>query len=668
MAPVRLTPHSPYTAVVMSHTFNRINMLRQLLTLVFLLIFLNTVLSRSTDTPISFTGCFLKDCSAFDNDSTIRFGFLEVLENRDRTEGKKLKLAFVILESLSKEPKAPLLFLSGGPGSESIKNVNKWKSHFLRLDRDIILTDFRGIGYSSKPFCEGLTEDYFNIVAANFTPEEEQQAKMKVVFNCFDSLGSQGFEFDQYRSQSIVHDLESLRRSLGYKQWNLYGGSYGTRLGQTYLRDAPEGVRAFVSEATHPVGINVLGNEVSSYRQSLNEIFELCQNSPTCEGQFAKLTARFYSAIEKLKNQPIVLVDKNFPNGKFYIDFQNAHQIFQQLLYFRSFYVAFPWLVKALENEDYEAFRNIVYFLRERIDHISMVNYLMVLRNEAFANVTLSNLQTTDPLYNALAFTEADYDIFHQMDFIPYDSIEKKPVTSDIPTLILAGSLDPISPPQHGKFVHQNLPNSYYMEFAGMGHGVMSSDCAKKITIEFLNQPILEPDRQCLERLTETQIEFLPNIYENGKITTMLRQMVLNFDIRLLLPLSLAFILWIVSMILALINFFRQRKGQADAVRTRFIIRLTSTFICFLFFGLAWFVYVTVENHELLILVGLVNQASFLFLLSPLIIIGSLFSIFLLIKNWNILDGKSDKVLNTALTVVHLMVIFILFTFDLFPA
>jgi pimeloyl-ACP methyl ester carboxylesterase len=643
-------------------------MFRQLLSLVFILIFLNAASSQNEDSPISFTGCFLKDCSEFDNDSTIRFGFLEVLENRDSTEGKKLKLAFVILESLSKESKAPLLFLSGGPGSESIKNINRWKSHFLRQERDIILTDFRGIGYSSNPICDGLTDDYFNVVAANFTPEEEQQAKMKVVFNCFDSLRSRGFEFGQYRSKVIVHDLESLRRSLGYKQWNLYGGSYGTRLGQTYLRDAPEGVRAFVSEATHPVGVNVLGNEVSSYRQSLNELFELCQNNPTCEGQFANLTVRFYSMVEKLKDQPIILEDKNFPTGKFYIDFQNTHQIFQQLLYFRSFYVAFPWLVKALENEDYEAFKNIVYFLRERIDHVSMANYLMVLRNEAFANVTLSKVQRIDPLNNALAFTEADYHIFHQMDFIPYDSIEKNPVTSDIPTLILAGSLDPISPPQHGKFVHQNFSNSYYMEFTGMGHGVMSSDCAKKITSAFLDQPTLEPDRQCLERLTESQIAFLPNIYENGKITTMLRQMALNLELRLLLPLGLAFILWIISMIQASINFFRQKKGQANAVRTRFIIRLTSTLICFLFLGLGWFVYVTVANHELLILVGLVNHARFLFWLSPLIIIGALCSIYLLIKNWNIMDQNSDKFLNTALTVVHLMVIFILFTFDLFPA
>ena len=624
-------------------------------------------MSRTLET-LSYSACFLEDCSGVENDSTIKFGYLRVIENRESTNGNELNLAFVILKSLSNDPKPdPIVYLSGGPGSQSIRNLDKWKVHFLRQERDIILTDFRGIGYSAKPICSNLTDEYFNLVASNYSPEEEQKAKMKIVLECFDALKLQGFDFGSYRSQSIVFDLEALRKALNYKQWNLYGGSYGTRLGQTYLRDAPEGVRAFISEATHPVGIDVLGNEVSTYRQSLDELFDLCRNSPDCKMQFKKLEPRFYSAMEKLKKQPIVIEDEYLPNGRFYIDFQNAHQIFQQLLYFRSFYVAFPWFIKAIENEDYEAFKNIIYFLKDRFGHISMVNYLMVLRNDAFANIKQSDLPENDPLYKALAFTEADFNIFHRMNFVSYDSIESEPVKSDVPTLILAGSMDPISPPQHGKFVHQNFTNSYYMEFAGMGHGVMSNECAKKITRAFLNQPQLEPDRGCLESLTESKVAFLPKIYENGKITTFIRRLALNQDIKLVLPLGLAFILWILALLQATIGLFKKSTQPFSLMRTRLIIRSVSTITCLLFVGLAWYVYHTFIHHELLILVGLVNQVSLVFWLSPLIIVGSLISLFLIIKDWHLMERTGDKILNASQAIVQLSVAVVIFVFNLFP-
>lgn len=617
---------------------------------------------------ITFTDCFLADCSDFDNDSTISFGFLEVLENPDSSNGKRLKIAFAILKSLSDAPKKePVLFLSGGPGNTALRKTADWTDHFLRQDRDIVLTDFRGIGYSGVPICADLTDGYYKVVAGNYSPVEEQEAKMKVVFDCFDSLKAQHFDFSAYRSKTIINDLEELRQALGYKQWNLYGGSYGTRLGQTYIRDAPGGVRAFISDATHPVGLDVLGNESATYRKSLNEVFALCIADPSCGNQFPNLETRFYSALEKLKYQPLVLEDDVFPNGKFYVNFQNAHQIFQQLLYFRSFYAALPWFVKAMENGDDEAFKNIVSLLKDRFNGISMVNFLMVMRNDAFANIRKSNLSENDPLYKALAFTEIDYEIYHQMNFFPYDSIERVSVKSDIPTLILAGSLDPISPPEHGRFVHQNFPNSYFMEFNGMGHGVMSSSCAKQIAVEFLNQPQVEPNRMCLTNLKESKINFQAKIYENGKITTMLRRLAINKEIGLLLPLLLSFILWIIAMFAVLTRLLRRTPTQPKIFYTRLMIRSTSTLICFFFLGLAWYIYETVTNHELLIVVGLISNSNFLFWLTPLIMPGTAIGCFLLIKNWNSSEDRWNKSLNTSLVITQLTVIVLLFTFNLFP-
>lgn len=50
----------------------------------------------------------------------IQCGYLVVAENRNKPDGRTLRLAVSILKSLSDEPLAdPLVYLSGGPGGPS---------------------------------------------------------------------------------------------------------------------------------------------------------------------------------------------------------------------------------------------------------------------------------------------------------------------------------------------------------------------------------------------------------------------------------------------------------------------------------------------------------------------------------------------------------------------
>ncbi len=86
---------------------------------------------------------------------------------------------------------------------------------------------------------------------------------------------------------------------------------------------------------------------------------------------------------------------------------------------------------------------------------------------------------------------------------------ENQPVTSDIPTLILAGEFDPITPPEWGRMTATHLANSYFYEFRGNGHWVTrSSRCALSITLAFLDDPAAPPDASCLGALGGLQ--FVP--------------------------------------------------------------------------------------------------------------------------------------------------------------
>ena len=81
---------------------------------------------------------------------------------------------------------------------------------------------------------------------------------------------------------------------------------------------------------------------------------------------------------------------------------------------------------------------------------------------------------------------------------IPPDPRENLLVASDIPVLILAGEQDPITPPDWGRLVAQNMSRVFLREFPRHGHWVTrSSGCALRMSLAFWNDPAQDPTNTC---------------------------------------------------------------------------------------------------------------------------------------------------------------------------
>jgi pimeloyl-ACP methyl ester carboxylesterase len=84
----------------------------------------------------------------------------------------------------------------------------------------------------------------------------------------------------------------------------------------------------------------------------------------------------------------------------------------------------------------------------------------------------------------AAAYPELDGYVRHQgsisiceaWDLPAAPPLVPTPVESDIPTLILAGAYDPITPPEWSRSVAERLNNSYYYEFPAAGHNVTTDN------------------------------------------------------------------------------------------------------------------------------------------------------------------------------------------------
>jgi pimeloyl-ACP methyl ester carboxylesterase len=90
--------------------------------------------------------------------------------------------------------------------------------------------------------------------------------------------------------------------------------------------------------------------------------------------------------------------------------------------------------------------------------------------------------------------------------------VEQKPpfvaANPQIPTLVLSGSYDPVTPAPYGDAVARNQTTAYVVTFPGVGHGALfapqgmpAAACVTTIAADFLANPQQAPDRRCLAQV-----------------------------------------------------------------------------------------------------------------------------------------------------------------------
>jgi pimeloyl-ACP methyl ester carboxylesterase len=78
----------------------------------------------------------------------------------------------------------------------------------------------------------------------------------------------------------------------------------------------------------------------------------------------------------------------------------------------------------------------------------------------------------------------------------------RRPWRSDIPTLLLSGERDPVTPPEYGTRVARNLSHSRHIVIPGGGHAEQNP-CKTQVVAAFLNEPTRAvPLTTCLDELS----------------------------------------------------------------------------------------------------------------------------------------------------------------------
>jgi hypothetical protein len=142
-----------------------------------------------------------------------------------------------------------------------------------------------------------------------------------------------------------------------------------------------------------------------------------------------------------------------------------------------------------------------------------------------------------------------------------------QPITSDIPTLLLSGYFDPITPPSYAEEAAKTLPNSYQFVFPAGGHGqALEGSCANELIQNFLDNPKQKPDSTCV--VSQSGPDFITPM---NTLDLPVSLKLLNLEPSasrqfIVLAVSLSFLLSAVPVIPAiwLVVAIRRKKKHAD--------------------------------------------------------------------------------------------------------
>ncbi|MET0656761.1 MAG: alpha/beta fold hydrolase [Steroidobacteraceae bacterium] len=407
--------------------------------------------------------------------------------------GERLSMHVTVAPALRETARPdPLFVLAGGPGQPGSDIVSLLDSAFrrVRATRDIVFIDQRGTGRSGKLTCDGLPD------LGSVSDSEDEQA----LFECLQKLGK---PYRHYNTANAVRDLDEVRKALGYRRVNVWGGSYGTRLGQAYARAFPDNVRSLVldSVASPEQILGVWGEDAQA---SLDAMFVRCDRDDACNKAFPNLRAQFLSLLQVVESGQAKLQFLH-PRTAKAVSLTLTRVTFVETiriaLYSPEMTARLPFLIKQASEGSWRPFLAQMYTQSDwSLASMAYGLSLAVLCAEDIPRLTpeiiaaerensfLKGIQVErwPRLCPAVSVPESKY---------------QPPQMIDTPVLLFSGALDPVTPPRRAETARSHMTHSQHLIVETLGHGISHLGCGPRLLREFLDAPEQPLNGHCLNEI-----------------------------------------------------------------------------------------------------------------------------------------------------------------------
>src|SRR5262249_37949405 len=319
------------------------------------------------------------------------------------------------------------------------------------------------------------------------------------------------------------------------EKYNFYGVSYGTELGQFLMRERPSQLRSVVLDAVVPLGFSLVTDVPAVKQQVMQQYARACEESPPCNAAYPSLATRYLALLDRLDKQPVpytlpgVKAASGSPGAAPHaLTGKDLDSVLYQSVYMREAVSLIPYVVSRAEEGDFSFVLNIATLLGAAQDDMADGMYMTVVCSE-YGDTPEAALRFPGVLKRLADAAQTDAKqvlaLCRDWRIRLLDKALLEPVKSDIPTLLLSGRFDPITPPGQADRVAAGLTHAFHFTFAGGTHGqAFTVPCANQIIAAFLDAPANAPDGACAQEMSPTfvtpdQLLSLPGRRKGGSAT-----------------------------------------------------------------------------------------------------------------------------------------------------
>ena len=414
-------------------------------------------------------------------------GYHEVFENRSTNSGKTIMLYIIVIPSINKTNSPPIFMIEGGPGLSVTNGAAFYadKKNPYRQNNDVVLIDVRGTGKSNPLHCPSLQQK------ENLQQQLDEMYPAEKVKACNELLSKEN-DLQQYNTTNVVQDLEEIRTWLGYEKIHIYGLSYGTRICLQYMRMYPQSLSSSVLWSPVPTYARMPLYHAKFAQQALEKTWNDCSSDSMCNKNYPNISNEFNSLMKRLKQKPAdyIFKDSDGTAEHITVSWDAFETKIRSLMYAPAGIHTIPFVVHEAWKNNLRPFIDL--FPKENFfdDFLAEGFYLCVTCTEdvPFIKSSEISLETRQTFMGS-------YRIQQQLQACAnwtkgtLPSIFLQPVTSNVPTLIISGSFDPVTPTAWAKEIAATLPNSTLVVIPYMSHlfdGLSNEECFDNIVADFI--------------------------------------------------------------------------------------------------------------------------------------------------------------------------------------
>ena len=282
------------------------------------------------------------------------------------------------------------------------------------------------------------------------------------------------------------------------------------------MTDFPDGIRSAVLDSAYPPEVNLYAETAGNLSRALSAIFRACEKDKDCAEEYPDLEDTFRDTVKQLEDDPVEIElsggfsDSEDAPPRALLDGSGFVSTLYRALYDVTLIPDIPRIIHEVHDGDAEYAGYLWEFSSASADSLNLGLNLSIQCAEEMAFTSSQEVEKEfgrHRLVGAVLTTEySDWKFAdcRTWDVDPAAANANEAVHSDVPALILAGEYDPITPPAWGKLVAENQRGSFFFEFPSASHGVtVFGRCARKVMLDFVDNPGEPPDARCRERIRE---------------------------------------------------------------------------------------------------------------------------------------------------------------------